>query len=117
LVDVALGRRAIPHRGCALTEDEGAPVLVGGGVAIDHIHDGVGIDPDAEPQFVPDPVRYGTIAVIGENRHGLAAPIGVMGIEPRVKAFIISIVAEIERDPYSMSTQERFLVVDIPGRN
>jgi hypothetical protein len=107
VVDVALRRRkAIPDRNSALTEDEGAPVLVRGGVAIDHIHAGVSIDPDAEAQFVPDSVRYGTFAVIGEDRHGLAAPIGVMGIEPRVKAFIVSIVAEIERDPYRVSTQE-----------
>jgi hypothetical protein len=117
LVDVVLGRRvAIPDRGSSFTEDEGAPVLVGGGVAIDYIHAGVRIDADAESQFVPHPVRYGTLAVIGEDRHGLAAPIGLMGIEPRVKAFVVSIGAEIERDPHSMSTQERFLVVDVPGR-
>jgi len=107
LVDVTPGRGvAIPDRDPAFPKDEGAPVLVGGGVSIDHIHAGVGIDPETEPQFVPDPVRNRTLAVIGENRHGLATPIGVMGIEPSVKTFVVPIATQIERDPYSMSTQE-----------
>jgi hypothetical protein len=114
LVDVAPGRReTIPDRDSALTEDEGAPILVRGGVAIDHIHAGIGIDPDADPQFVPDSVWYGTFAVIGEDRHGLAASNGVMSIEPCVEALVVPAAAEVERDPHSMSTQERFPIVDV----